>query len=127
MHLVDTSVWIDFLRGKETPRVGLLESLLESGDAAICETIFYEICIGAASPRQFRNYRERFSGIPFLRLPQNWHLQGAEMGYRLRSEGYKPYLSDLTIALTAILNQVPLLTADKDFEAYRRLYDLAVE
>lgn len=31
MYLVDTSVWMDFLRGRETPKVAALEKML-AGD-----------------------------------------------------------------------------------------------
>jgi hypothetical protein len=124
MFLVDTSVWIDFLKGLKNPQVDALENLLEQGEAYISEVIFAEICIGAKDRKQFQKYRRYFSVLPLYKLPPDWHLQMAGMGFRLRMAGFQPFVADLAIALTALANQASLLTRDRDFEPYRRLFGL---
>lgn len=124
MVLVDTSVWIDFLRATEDPKVTYLEALLEEGEAYLCEVTFAEICFGAKNSKQFKKYEQYFSELPFLTLPLAWHRVVAEMGFKLRRNGYKPYLADLTIAYTAIHHKVPLLTHDSDFKPYQELFGL---
>lgn len=126
MVLVDTCVWIDFLRGRATPQVQLLEALLTDGDACLCEVTYAEICFGARDDRQFRKYEANFSQIPFLSLPEKWHHKIARMGHQLRLRGHRPYMADLQIALTTLANQASLLTTDKDFHPYRTLFQLDV-
>ncbi len=124
MHLIDTSVWIDFLRGSTTSKVSFLEQLLTDGEAALCEVTYSEICFGAKDQKQLLKYSKYFGAIPFLSLPLEWHHQAADIGWQIRSKGQKPYLADLMIALTALTHQVPLLTNDKDFEIYQKLFEL---
>lgn len=126
MVLVDTCIWIDFLRGRESSHVQLLEELLGDGDAHLCEVTYAEICFGAKDDRLFKKYEADFSKIPLLTLPEKWHLKIAKMGHQLRSSGHHPYMADLQIALTALTHRCELLTIDRDFIAYQRLFGLSV-
>jgi len=126
MHLIDTSVWINFLRGKQDSKVLFLESLLEEGDAFLCEVTYAEICFGARGTKQFKKYSQHFSSLPFLSLPGAWHKKASEMGFTLRAKGHKPFFADLMIALVAIEHRASLLTTDEDFEPYRELFGLAL-
>ncbi len=126
MVLVDTCVWIDFLQGRSSPIVQLLETFLADGEACICEVTFAEICFGAKEDRQFRKFSTEFSQIPFLSLPAQWHQQIAQMGYQLKRHGHAPFLADLQIALTAIHHTADLLTTDKDFLPYHTLFGVSV-
>ena len=45
--LVDTTVWIDLLRGQVTPAVVCLRQLLDRGEALIAPVIVQEILQGA--------------------------------------------------------------------------------
>lgn len=127
MYLIDSSVWIDFLRGIGNPRVHLLEGLLEEGEAYLCEMTFAELCYGARDERQFKKYQDYFSTLPFLPLPPQWHHELARMGHLARRHGYKPYTADLLIALTALTHKAPLLTSDPDFRPYQTLFGLLIE
>jgi predicted nucleic acid-binding protein len=122
--LIDTCVWIDLLRGKDTKRTALLEGLLEEGEAYLCGTTFCEICFGAGDERQFHRYHQKFSALPFLDTPQNGHIEMARMGFVLRRKGYKPFMADIMIALTAIVHETTLLTDDQDFIPYQKFLGL---
>lgn len=124
MILVDTCVWIDFLRGRTLPHVQLLEALLEDGDACLCEVTYAEILFGAKDDRQFKKYESKFSQIPFLTLPTHWHRELARLGHKLQRNGHRPFIADLQIALTALTHKAELLTTDKDFAIYQRLFGL---
>lgn len=127
MYLIDTSVWIDLLKGTENHHVQFLENLLDNGDAHLCEVTYAEICFGAKNESQFNKYTSYFSALPFLFLPHQWHEKVAQMGFELKRKGLKPFLGDLLIACIALHNQVPLLTRDNDFKAYQQIFGLKIE
>ena len=61
MILVDTSVWIDFIRGRSTSPVERLRAALDRGvSAAITPLIYQEILQGAVDEKTFRDYRSYF-------------------------------------------------------------------
>ena len=127
MYLVDTSVWIDFLRGTTNSRVRLFEGLLENGEAYLCEVTYAEICFGSKDERQYKQYASYFGALPFLHLPSNWHREIGQMGHVLRRAGYRPYIADLCIAFVALTHHMPVLTSDADFQPYQRLFGLRLE
>ncbi|MFP5405681.1 MAG: PIN domain-containing protein, partial [Gammaproteobacteria bacterium] len=58
MYLVDTSVWIDYLKGREAAHVALLDDLLGNPLAVgISDAIYVEILQGAEDQRAFDRLR----------------------------------------------------------------------
>lgn len=121
MYLVDTSVWIDFLRGESTPQVVALENLL-SGDAVVgvAPIILQEVLQGADSLARFARWR-RYFGALMCYLPRDpvaSHLDAARLFFDCRRAGKTPRSSnDCLIAQIAIEHSLVLLHDDRDFEA----------
>ena len=109
--LVDTSVFIDFFRGRETIETSLFEELIDSDQVALCGLVEAEIRYGL-------RFSERDQVLGLLR---GFHrlatteadlLAGGTVGNRLRSSGVTVPLADCIIAATAIRTQVMLLSSD---------------
>jgi hypothetical protein len=57
MYLVDTSVWVDYLRGTETQAVGLLRKLLAGDEVVgVAPVILQEILQGADLDERFERH-----------------------------------------------------------------------
>jgi predicted nucleic acid-binding protein len=119
--LVDTSVWIDFLRGSPTPQVAALESLLEGEDlVGTAPIILQEVLQGADSPRRFEQWRREFSGLMcYLPLdPIDSHVEAARLYAACRRAGRTPRSSnDCLIARIALEHDLVLLEDDRDFDS----------
>ena len=121
MVLVDTSVWIDFLRGSPTPQVATLEALLV-GDELVgtAPIILQEVLQGADSPKRFEQWRREFSGLMcYLPLdPIDSHIEAARLFAACRRAGRTPRSSnDCLIARIAVEHDLLLLEDDRDFES----------
>ncbi|MBX3714925.1 MAG: PIN domain-containing protein [Burkholderiales bacterium] len=121
MYLVDTSVWIGFLRGRDTLKVRALEELL-SGDevVGVTPTIIQELLQGADSPARFEELREYLSELAcFLpREPVESHVRAARLYQSCRRAGRTPRSSnDCLIAQVAIEHSLYLLHDDRDFDS----------
>jgi predicted nucleic acid-binding protein len=121
MILVDTSVWIDFLRGSPTPQVGLLEGFLEGEDlVGTAPIILQEVLQGADSPARFEQWRRKFAGlICYLPLdPIDSHVEAARLYSACRQAGRTPRSgNDCLIARIALEHDLLLLEDDRDFKA----------
>lgn len=119
MVLVDTAVWIDWLRNTATAATARLDALLDEGEAAIAPVVLQELLQGAVSPQALRTLRRRFSALPLLE-PQSSAVTYAEAGAlytRCRWVGFTPRSPhDCLIAALAIEHGVPLLHDDRDFD-----------
>ena len=117
MILVDTTVWIDFFRGKTTPQVDILELLISEGqDICLCGLVLTEVLQGVREEKQYRKIKTYFDNLVFLPMTQSMHLQSADIYRVLRKKGItvrKPI--DCMIASVAIAHGVQLLHNDKDF------------
>lgn len=119
MVLVDSTVWIDLLRVRETKPVEWLRRLLELGEAAVAPVIVQEILQGASDARAFRRLEERFTALPMLGAgnPLPLHVAAARLYARARWQGIAPRSPhDCLIVIIAIEYDVPLLHDDVDFE-----------
>ena len=118
MVLVDTGVWIDWLRGEASAATEALAGLLDEGEACLAPVILQELLQGARSPAALQTLRRRFSALPMLRAadPVATHMQAGELYARCRWQGITPRSPhDCLIVVTAVEHGVPLLHSDRDF------------
>lgn len=120
MYLVDTSVWVDFLRGRSTPQVGVLEVLLAGEElVGVTPTIIQELLQGADSPGRFEELRGYLADLACYlpREPVESHVQAARLYQACRRAGRTPRSSnDCLIAQVAIEHSLVLLHDDRDFD-----------
>ena len=120
MVLVDSSVWIDLLRGRATPPVAALRHLIASDEAALAPVIYQEILQGAASPDRLVKLRKYFGSLPFIlpTHPIETYARAAELYVACRAQGITPRSPhDCLVACIAAEHAVALLHDDRDFEA----------
>lgn len=124
MVLVDTTVWLDLLRDRDTKSVGRLKRLLEDGDAVIAPVILQELLQGASNPENFERLRAHFIALPLLKpkTDAETHIAAAALYARCRSKGVTPRSPhDCLIAQLAVEHRAPLLHDDRDFERIARI------
>jgi predicted nucleic acid-binding protein len=121
MYLVDTSVWVDYLRGDATPQVRALNDLLAGEEiVGTAPIILQEILQGAESVERFETWRKVFSDLYCYvpRDPVESHVAAARFYQDCRKAGKTPRSSnDCLIAQIAIENGLALLHNDRDFDA----------
>jgi predicted nucleic acid-binding protein len=119
MYLVDTSVWIDYIKGADSEHVEFLDTLLQNPLAVgIADLIYMEILQGAQDQMTFVRFREYFSGQRFYRLKQaeKSYEQAARIYFECRRAGITIRSTvDCLIAQCAMENKLVLLHNDRDF------------
>lgn len=118
MILIDTSVWVDLLRGGHRPATRELERRLdEPAELACAEPIAMELLAGARGPELVRVER-LVDGLVMLPVEPILDYREAARIYRLvRSDGHTVRsLQDCLIAAICIRHEVTLLDTDRDFE-----------
>lgn len=124
MVLVDTTVWLDFLRNRGTKPVARLKRLLQAGEAAIAPVILQELLQGASSPESFEKLRTHFTALPAIRPKSDTatHVAAAALYARCRWQGITPRSPhDCLIAQLCVEHKISLLHDDRDFESLARV------
>lgn len=118
--LVDSSVWIDFLRGTVNPEANFLKDSLDRGDPVwLVPPILQEVLQGADSPQRFSKWDRALGGLP---LTQEGDIRAVTRAAALlyakcRWHAFTPRsANDCLIAAYAVRSEMPLLHRDRDFE-----------
>ena len=113
--LVDSSVWIDYLRSGKLPLADF-ESNLVRGEIAICGIIMAEILSGVRREREAQALKSRLLALPYLSERKDTFVKAASLYSSLRKSGITVPLSDCIISAVTMENGCKLLTSDKHFE-----------
>jgi predicted nucleic acid-binding protein len=119
--LVDSSVWIDFFRGSDTPQVNRLDRLLAEERIAVGDLIMTEVLQGFRSAKDFSQARRTLNTFEFVEIGSyEIALQAATNFRALQSLGVTVRRTiDTLIATKCIEAGYRLLHADRDFEPFR--------
>lgn len=119
MILVDTSVWIDFLRGVNSKERRLLHALLEDdADLGITGIVLTEVLQGVRQDRDFAAIRDSLLEFP-IRDPKgvDTYLNAARIYRQCRKKGKTVRKTvDCLIAAVCLEHGLPLLHKDRDFD-----------
>ena len=120
MILVDSSVLVDLLKGRDNPKTAMLETAVtQSMPFGIAPYTYQEILQGARDQSEYSKVKEYLSTQRVYFLPEviETYEKAASMYYFLRRQGVTPRSTiDVLIALTAIEYDLLLLHNDKDFD-----------
>jgi predicted nucleic acid-binding protein len=130
--LVDSSVWIWYLRGDDRPQARLLDDLLAGRhgpavDVSTTGLVVTEVLQGLRSDRQFREVRERLADLPSIDLADIDFVNAADLYRRARKAGATPRSTiDLLLAALCARTGSALLHDDRDFAVIEELAGLEV-
>lgn len=123
MILVDSSAWVEYLRGTGSLTHRRLRSALQDGEeVAWTDMVALEVLAGAYDDTDRDRLRRLLYGQHFLGVDGPADYESAAELYRLcRRGGETPRrLADCLIAVVAIRNDVELLSCDVDFQVIAR-------
>lgn len=127
MILVDTSAWIEYLRGTGSPVARRVRGLIaEEAPLATTEIVRMELLAGARHDAEARDLARLLARFDLLPLEPALDFDGAARIYRtcrLRGDTLRS-LSDCLVAAVAIRHESELLSRDRDFEAIARHFPL---
>ena len=128
MILVDTSVLVPFLRGRQTEATRLLSgALADAVDVFLSPVIVQEILQGARDDREWRALDAYLSSQALVHPADGLavHRQAARIYYDCRRRGFTVRSTiDCFIAQLALDHDLALLHDDQDYDAIRRVRPL---
>jgi predicted nucleic acid-binding protein len=120
--VVDSSVWIDFLRGRDVPHVARLRAILGAEEIIVGDLMLCEVLQGLDNERAAREVEallRRFEIVPMA--GEAIAISAARNFRSLRRRGFTIRKTiDLLIGTWCIENGRPLLHNDRDFRPMTR-------
>jgi predicted nucleic acid-binding protein len=120
MIVVDSSVWIDYFSGADTPQTDKLEDILGTKPVAIGDLILTEVLQGFRHDKDYKAARKLFEDVAiFEMLGIQLAIKSADNFRALRKKGITVRkTADVIIATFCIEQKLPLLFSDKDFSPF---------
>ncbi|MBI4824990.1 MAG: PIN domain nuclease [Nitrospirae bacterium] len=123
-YLVDTTVWVAYLRGGDASLKDRLGALVREDRVFMSEIVLTEILRGAKSDKDYAILREDFLALPQLAVTRDVWETAWHTAYHLRKRGVTTPLTDTLIASVCIHYKCSLIHADKHFNLIAKHTDL---
>lgn len=120
MILVDSSVWIAYFNGTDTPKTDRLDTLLDQEPVGLGDLILAEVLQGFRLEKDYKTAKELLTSLTvYDLLGSDMAIKSADNFRFLRRKGITVRKTvDVIIATFCIETNLPLLHADKDFEPF---------
>lgn len=127
MILIDTSAWIEFLRGTNSAVCYRVDALLDT-DIATCDPVRMELLAGARNEQHLADLRRLLARAVLLPTGPVDYDQAAALYRTCRRSGATiRKLIDCLIAAVALRAEVSILHADADFDTLSRHTQVRIE
>ncbi|MEM9339879.1 MAG: type II toxin-antitoxin system VapC family toxin [Bacteroidota bacterium] len=110
--VVDTGVFIEYLRAKDKPNT-ILSNLPDDTELFISSITLYELYMGATTPQKWVDVKTLTDDIPALSFTKSISERAAMIYQELRKSGQLIEFRDIFIAATALVHELPVLTRNK--------------
>jgi predicted nucleic acid-binding protein len=126
--IVDTTVWIDYLRGTENPETHWLDRELQRQRLGLTDLILCEVLQGIREQSAFARVRADLLRFQVFQTGGTDLAIAAAQNYRyLRPRGYTVHKTiDCLIATFCLLAKHELLHREHDFDCFEKLLGLRV-
>lgn len=115
MIAADTSTWIAFLQGHAGEDAQLLDNALEDRQVLMAPAVLTEML---SDPNLDPAVAETLSEVPLIEVTSGYWERAGELRAKVLGKGRKARLGDALIAQSCIDRGIPLLTRDRDFQAF---------
>lgn len=115
MIAADTSAWIDFSKGIDSPSARLLEKSLAEGNLVLPSPVLFEILSGPGLTREAESFIRE---LPRLDPVNGFWERAGELRKTLLKKNLKARGMDCLIAQNCMDYDVPLISSDPDFRRF---------
>jgi predicted nucleic acid-binding protein len=128
MTIVDSSVWIEYLKDRDTAQTVWLRSHIDVDRIGLPDLILYELLQGTRGDAEFKRLRERLADFERLStMTPGLEVKAAQNYRRLRQRGITVRTSvDCLVATFCIEGDHELLHNDSDFDGFEKHLGLKV-
>ena len=122
--VVDTSIFIEFLRAKDKTTTALF-LMPDNEPLYILSVTYYELFMGATTPDKITDIKILTEGIPVLPFDEEVAEKSAKIYHQLRKLNKMIEFRDIFIAATCLVNNLSIKTINK--KHFDRIKGLSVQ
>ena len=117
--LVDTSVWIDYFKNRNSKAAEKLDELIQEECIYIPEVVIAELIQGAKTKKEVSFISDNFDAFHIIIPKENTWLRAGKLSFELKQRGFTVHLVDCYIAILARDHKCRIFTLNRHFEFIR--------
>ena len=121
MIAADTSTWVAYLEGQESPDTQALDRALSDHQVVMVPVVLTELL---SDPRLAPEVAAVLSEVPAIEIASGYWERAGMLRAAVLKKRRKARLGDALIAQSCIDRGVPLITRDRDFRVFAQSADL---
>ena len=114
--LIDTSIWIEYFRGKDQELVESVKDLIQTRRATLCGIVLSELLAGVRVKKSRDTLKQTLDALEYAEVSRDTWILAGELSSNLKHQGISAPLTDLILAALALENDSELFTLDSHFE-----------
>ena len=126
MTIVDSSVWVDYFRGRETPETAWLDRNAQAQPFGLTDLILCEVLQGVRDESTLPKLQQDLLALHVFDTGAALAIAAARNYRILRARGRTVKTIDCLIATFCIVNGHRLLHNDRDYDVFEKELGLAV-
>ncbi len=115
MVIVDTSVWLEFLKKGSPSVISEMNLLRAKGEVAVVGVVMAELLQGVRDQKEMAQFTDWLTALPYLGETQATWARVGGLSFQLRQRGLILSLLDLVIAALALEHGCAVYTMDEHF------------
>ena len=116
MVVVDSDVWVHYLRSPDSPTGFALQALLDANQVLMVGVVLAEVLQGSRNEDEYRAILPLLDAVPYMEATKDTWAVAGHMSTLLRRRGNTTPLSDLTVAALALEGGHEVFSLNGHFE-----------
>ena len=124
--LVDTSIWIDYLKNKSSRIAEKVDGMLTKDEVCVPRIVIAELIQGAKSEREVSVIEEFVEAFNIIDQGEDTWIKAGKLSFTLKKKGRNINLSDCYIAVIAQEHDCHIFTLDAHFKEIQKCIDITL-
>jgi tRNA(fMet)-specific endonuclease VapC len=124
--LVDTSIWIDYLKNKSSRIAEKVDGMLTKDEVYVPRIVIAELIQGAKSEREVSVIEEFVEAFNIIDQREDTWVKAGKLAFTLEKKGRNINLSDCYIAVIAKEHDCHIFTLDIHFKEIQKFIDVCL-
>lgn len=117
--LVDTSIWINYLKGQKSQFSDKVDEILTSSVIIVPKVAIAELIKGAKSEKEIKAIEQLLEAFHIIDSTRNTWIKAGKLSFSLKRSGITINLVDCYIAILSIENNCKIFSIDEHFSVIK--------
>jgi predicted nucleic acid-binding protein len=118
--LIDTSVWIDYFKGKDEQLAEKVDEVLTFSDVYVPKVVIAELIQGSKSEKEVAVIEEFIGAFNIIDQTDDTWLKAGRLSFSMKRKGITVNIVDCYIAVIASENNCMIFSFDEHFEGIKK-------